>query len=280
MIANAVWKRFNQEQAAQHSRRAEEQGWTTSIYSFWNAETACGLRHGSPTRFGDMFDWPALSEWLRSARGIRGTTTWREFQARTGQALDAVAMLSGHPGDPLGEKLPCADADGPTVMRFFDADFAVARRVCVQSTSRQHEGGFNLRFLDMPRLADAVRGAVARARREGRRWAAVGLYLYWVEGAERARLHPARYGKLSTHSLHMSIFRGLFAPAIERRAAVVMSRLGLRGQPFLAVHWRRGDWFLGPHPRKLESRPLWRSRPRSRGWSGGTCGSRASGASS
>merc|ERR1712176_812755 len=35
-----------------------------------------------------------------------------------------------------------------------------------------------------------------------------------------------------------------------------MARLGLRGHRFLAVHWRRGDWFLGPHPRKLEQAAL------------------------
>lgn len=35
-------------------------------------------------------------------------------------------------------------------------------------------------------------------------WASMGLYLYWVEGAERARMHPGRYGHLSSHSLYTS----------------------------------------------------------------------------
>ena len=50
-----------------------------SIYSFWNEalferefvgkreEAACGMRFGSVTRFGELFDWPQLSAWLVKA---------------------------------------------------------------------------------------------------------------------------------------------------------------------------------------------------------------------
>lgn len=255
LIANAVWRRYGQ--AAAEELRAS--GKATSIYSFWKEETSCGLRHGSKTRFGDLFDWHALIDRLQAVRGIRGGTSWHEFVEKSQGKLDVLATLSDHPtaGDG-GVPLPCSDEEQTvTQMPFFDTDFAVSRRVCVRSTAASHGGGFDLRFIDMPRLATAVRGAVAQAKKEGRRWASVGLFLYWVEGPERARLHPGRYGQLSSHSEYTSIWQGLkFAPSILRRAAGIADRLNLRGERYLAAHWRQGDWFLGPHPRKLEQAEL------------------------
>jgi len=254
-IANAVWRRYGEEEA----QRLRDRGGARSIYSFWKQDAACGLRHGSATAFGDLFDWPALVRWLRAARGIRGGVTWPAFLRQTGGSLDLLVMLSDLPNshDTNGDRVPCADSDTPDELNFFGVDFKVAQRVCVRSTAQRHAGGFELRFLDMPLLAAAVRRAVARARAEGRRQAAVGLYLYWVEGAERARLHPGRYGKLSAHSEYTSLWRGLqFAPPIRRRASLALRQLGLEGRRFLAAHWRRGDWFLGPHPRKLEQAAL------------------------
>lgn len=255
MIANAVWQRYDQSAAA----KLQASGKATSIYSFWNEETACGLRHGSATRFGQLFDWPALVRWLREVRGIHGGISWPEFTARTAKSLDAVAMLSIHPKDKKAgrEEVPCTDDDSPSRMRFFDVDFSVARRRCVRSTAQKHAGGFELRFMDLPRLAAAAREAVARARAQGRRWAALGLYLYWLEGPERARLHPGRYGQLSSHGAYASLWQGLrFAAGVRRRAAAVVAGLGFLGKRFLAAHWRLGDWFLGPHPRKLEQAEL------------------------
>ncbi|CAJ1367229.1 unnamed protein product, partial [Effrenium voratum] len=113
-----------------------------------------------------------------------------------------------------------------------------------------------------------VAGAVRQAKAQGKACASVGLYLYWVEGAERARLHPGRYGLLSSHARYTSIWSGLrFAPGILRRAAQVAGRLGLRHprsgarRGFMAAHWRKGDWFLGPHPRKLEQARLAEAAP-------------------
>lgn len=255
LIANAVWRKYGQKDADM----LKATGKATSIYSFWNEETSCGLRHGSATRFGDLFDWPALVSWLQEARGVRGGVSWYEFVRRTGRHLDALVMLSDHPGNrETGTEItPCGDDSEPTVLRFFDEDFQVARRHCVRSTSERHAGGFELRFLDLQRFGAAVGAAVTQARAEGRNWAAVGLFLYWIEGPERARLHHGRYGQLGTHSYYTSIWRGLrFAPPIAfaaRRAAV---GLGVWEQPYLAAHWRQGDWFLGPHPRKLEQAEL------------------------
>jgi len=63
---------------------------------------------------------------------------------------------------------------------------------------------------------------------------------------------------LSSHAFYPSIWDGLrFAPTILERAHAVREDLGIGdGVPFLAAHWRRGDWFLGPHPRKLEQAAL------------------------
>eukprot|EP00933_Yihiella_yeosuensis_P056561 TRINITY_DN5581_c0_g3_i1.p1 TRINITY_DN5581_c0_g3~~TRINITY_DN5581_c0_g3_i1.p1 ORF type:complete len:198 (-),score=29.43 TRINITY_DN5581_c0_g3_i1:36-629(-) len=68
---------------------------------------------------------------------------------------------------------------------------------------------------------------------------------------------------LSTHSLYTSIWQGVrFSPWVMQRATQISQRLGLlnedgtRREKFLAVHWRKGDWFLGPHPRKLEQAEL------------------------
>lgn len=256
-IANAVWQRYSEAEA----RHLKESGEYSSIYSFWKESAACGLRHGSAVPFSSLFDWDALVQWLRQARGIRGGASWRSFLAHSKQTLDVLAMLSSHPGqlqDGDNAATPCLDADEPANLRFFETDFQVTRRVCVRSVAEQHAGGFELRFLDSGRLQVAVRDAVRSARSQGRNWAAVGLFLYWVEGAERARLHPGRYGKLSSHNGYMSIWQGLrFAPGILHRSVEVKRHLGLCGsQRFLAAHWRRGDWFLGPHPRKLEQAAL------------------------
>lgn len=255
LIANAVWQRYGVDQAEERQKN----GLVTSIYGHWGVDTACGLRHRSSTRFSDMFDWPELVRWLREVRGIHGGISWPSFLEQTERALDVVAMLSDHPGqsEDGSPRVPCHDSDAPIDLKFHDVDFKVARRICIRSTDKRHAGGFELRFLDMPNLAAATQRAVKQARSEGRSWAAVGFYFYWVEGAERARLHPARYGKLSSHSLYASIWQGLrFAHAIRQRAAAVLGQLGLTGRRFLATHWRRGDWFLGPHPRKLEQAAL------------------------
>ena len=38
------------------------------LHPWWHKqETACGLRHGSVTPFGALFDWPELASWLREA---------------------------------------------------------------------------------------------------------------------------------------------------------------------------------------------------------------------
>jgi len=252
-ISNAVWRRYGQREVEQ----LKQSGRAKSIYSYWNPQTACGLRHGSSTRFGELFDWQALVSWLRSVRGIRGGVSWSDFSAHTHRSLDVVAMLADHPGGDGAAIVRCADSNTSVTLRFFDDDFTVHRRVCVRSKSQEHAGGFELRFLDVPELAAAVRGAVTRARADGRQWASVGLYLYWIEGAERARLHPGRYGRLSSHSSYASMWQGIrFSPGITARAAAIGRRLGLSGHRFLATHWRRGDWFLGPHPRKLEQASL------------------------
>eukprot|EP00927_Polykrikos_kofoidii_P079963 TRINITY_DN76815_c0_g1_i1.p1 TRINITY_DN76815_c0_g1~~TRINITY_DN76815_c0_g1_i1.p1 ORF type:complete len:460 (+),score=62.96 TRINITY_DN76815_c0_g1_i1:161-1381(+) len=261
-IANAVWRHFSKNDADELTKSLKAEGKSPSIYTFWNKETSCGLRHGNPTRFGELFDWPSLVAQLRESRGIRGSVTWEEFLKLSGRKLDSVAMLSDLPpprsfaGD-SGGQVKCGESDEVATLQFFDEDFEVQQRVCVRSTLERHAGGFELRFLDIPRLTSIVRSAVARARKEGRKWAAVGLYLYWVEGAERARIHPGRYGSLGAHGTYASLWQAMrFAPSIERRAADVMARLDLHGRRFLAAHWRRGDWFLGPHPRKLEQAAL------------------------
>merc|ERR1712232_503580 len=172
---------------------------------------------------------------------------------------DVVVMLSDHPGDSQrgGARVPCEDSNVPVKLVFFDVEFTVARRICIRSTQQKHADGFELRFIDIPRLSDAVRSAIAQARSEGRSSVAVGFYFYWVEGAERARLHPGRYGKFSSHVSYASIWQGIrFAPVIARRAANIMRKHTLGTSRYLAAHWRRGDWFLGPHPRKLEQAAL------------------------
>ncbi|CAK9066704.1 unnamed protein product [Durusdinium trenchii] len=256
-ISNAVWRQFG-EGDAELLHKAKP---NASIYKFWNEAGACGLRFGSVTPFGDLFDWRHLTQWLMEVRGIRGQISWEQFLRETGGQIDVLAMQAPHVDD--GKSLPCADSKEEATLRFYQTELRVRRRVCVRST--KHTQGFELRFLDDGRLAEVVQSAVAQAKSERKTWTAVGLYLYWVEGAERARLHPGRYGLLSSHTFYTSIWTGLrFAPAILRRAAVVAQQMGLllrtrtqsRAGAFLAVHWRKGDWFLGPHPRKLEQAQL------------------------
>lgn len=177
---------------------------------------------------------------------------------RTNKTFDSVAMLSSYfEGDWDTNHIACSDSDVPSDQVFYKQNVKVNRRICVQGKKEYAGSGFELRFFDVERLRASIRHAVSDARQQGRSWASVGLYLYWVEGAERARLHPARYAKLSSHSWYASIWQGLhFAHSTRSRAAVIMRNLGLEGQRFLAAHWRRGDWFLGPHPRKLAQAEL------------------------
>merc|ERR1712166_1424803 len=57
--------------------------------------------------------------------------------------------------------------------------------------------------------------------------------------------------------MYASIWQGMrFAPHIIRRSRAIMVQKGLHSTRFMAAHWRRGDWFLGPHPRKLEQAVL------------------------
>ncbi|CAE7399712.1 unnamed protein product [Symbiodinium natans] len=262
-ICNAVWQRYGELEAAELHAKAAAEGRKWSIYSNWNSKTACGLRHGSVTPFGVLFDWPALSSWLREVRGIRGQISWEEFLQRTGSTLDVLAMQADHPNE--GQKLHCGDSDQPMQLRFYQSDLNIQRRVCVRDT--KHTSGFELRLLDDDRFAETVQTAVAKAKSSGKTWASVGLYFYWIEGAERARLHPGRHGYMSVHSYYTSIWRGLrFSQWVFQRAGEVARKLKLRAGrslgsfsgrlPYMAAHWRKGDWFLGPHPRKLEQAAL------------------------
>ena len=173
-------------------------------------------------------------------------------------------MQADHPNEG-GQRVRCGDSDQPEVLRFYESNLNIQRRVCVRNM--QHSDGFELRLLDEGRLAETVKATVSQAKASGKAWASIGLYLYWVEGAERARLHPGRYGYLSVHSLYTSIWRGLrFSSWVYQRAAVLARKLQLRigrspvealgRSPYMAAHWRKGDWFLGPHPRKLEQAEL------------------------
>ena len=82
-------------------------------------------RHGSATRFGDLFDWPLLAQWLQRGRGVKGgivrepwvrahtklpmaieglrfrgsspecdIQVWEEFLERTNRQIDAVGDLA------------------------------------------------------------------------------------------------------------------------------------------------------------------------------------------
>merc|ERR1712226_1270660 len=116
LISNAVWQRYGVDQA--EKRRAD--GIATSIYSHWTAETACGLRHGSATRFSDLFDWEELIRWLKVARGIGGGVLWPAFLDLSQRSLDVVLMLSDHPGRRDDKvRVPCEDSIIPTSLVFF-----------------------------------------------------------------------------------------------------------------------------------------------------------------
>eukprot|EP00913_Durusdinium_trenchii_P020554 g19307.t1 len=256
-ISNAVWRQFG-EGDAELLHKAKP---NASIYKFWNEDSreskcgACGLRFGSVTPFGDLFDWRHLTQWLMEVRGIRGQISWEQFLRETGGQIDVLAMQAPHVDD--GKSLPCADSKEEATLRFYQTELRVRRRVCVRST--KHTQGFELRFLDDGRLAEVVQSAVAQAKSERKTWTAVGLYLYWVEGAERARLHPGRYGLLSSHTFYTSnCIDGIFLASYDERARSrrFAKRTQSRAGAFLAVHWRKGDWFLGPHPRKLEQAQL------------------------
>lgn len=238
MIPNQVWDLSGKEET-EWRHKSNEQA----------TQFVCTIRHGSATRFSDLFDWPLLAKWLERGRGVKGTIDWEGFVERTQGRIDTVGDLAMiWPGSPGG----CETVEGPLSIRYYETDFQVGRRICLQNPDPHFtKSGFHEHFMSSERLKEVFQSAIADARKEGRNWAAAGLFLYWVEGAERAKMHPMRYGLVGSHTYYPSIWHGMrFAPAILKRAATLKARLGLTNVPYLGVHWRRGEWALGFAPRR------------------------------
>lgn len=250
LISNGVRRVLTEKEAAEYRKDNKNPG----VFSLFREAGMCTPQYEGTTSFGDVFDWPQLVQWLRQARGIRGQISWKDWKETTGGTIDMLAMQAEHWDG--NERLPCADSEEEMMLRFYLDHLHVRKRVCVQS--RKHGGGFELRFLDGERLEEVILNAVSTAKAAGKSFTTVGLYLFWIEGAERARLHPARYGPLSSHVFYTSIWRGLqFSQKTLQRAARAARQLGLLGRgrtsiwrPFMAAHWRQGDLYANPAARK------------------------------
>eukprot|EP00435_Cladocopium_sp_Y103_P020157 s2092_g4.t3 len=254
LISNGVRRVLTEKEAAEYQKDSKNPG----VFSLFREAGMCTPQYEGTTSFGDVFDWPQLVQWLQQARGIRGQISWKDWKEKTGGTVDMLAMQAEHWDG--NERLPCADSEEEMTLRFYLDHLHVRKRVCVQS--RKHGQGFELRFLDGERLEDVILNAVSTAKAAGKSFTTVGLYLFWIEGAERARLHPARYGPLSSHVFYTSIWRGLqFSQKTLQRAARAARQLGLlvgRGRPegttawrpFMAAHWRQGDLYANPAARK------------------------------
>jgi len=238
-IANAVWRRFKPSQQEVDDVMSGRVG--RGIYSFWTPETACGLNHttSTVTSVDVLYDQGVLRNWL--ARAGVGWSSWNDFLRAKGQPhFDLVLALSFH----TRPNMRCRDKGNatstPFYMQFLRTRFSVQQVVCVQSGAHH---------LDVAKAHAAVRRVCPKIKR-----CHVGLFFYWIEDQERLRMHPFRY-KL-THNVHpfyASAWEALeWAPDVLKYVPAVAQTHG----SYLAAHWRRGDWYLGPHHRKLEQATL------------------------
>jgi hypothetical protein len=125
-------------------------------------------------------------------------------------------------------------------MQFLRQKFRVQQFVCVRNGAHH---------LDVAKAHATIRRVCQKIKR-----CHVGLFYYWIEDQERLRMHPFRY-KLTQniYPFYASAWEALeWAPDVLKYVPAVEKEHG----PYLAAHWRRGDWYLGPHMRKLEQAKL------------------------